>query len=114
MSEVTADLIITPLQDDKIVLQGEINRANVLDFVETLSANPIHPNTPLTIEVSELDIENGLTLLTLVNTFRALSSRVASLHIVGAPKALYNSLYSTGLLSGPHPIRLSQIRISDE
>ena len=96
--------------NDTLILQGEIHRQNVLAMVERLIENPIPFYCDLIIDVTDLDIESGLTLLTLVNTFKAISRRVATLTISGAPKPLYNSMYSTGLLSGPNPISMTHVR----
>ncbi|MDH5547599.1 MAG: hypothetical protein OEZ43_18630 [Gammaproteobacteria bacterium] len=110
MNTAIADLNITRPKEGIIVLKGEIKRDNILDLVETLADNPIPYNSELLIDVSQLDIESGITLLTLVNTLRALSRRVSALTVSGAPKQLYNSLYSTGLLGGPSAIRLENRR----
>ena len=109
MSLVTEDFIVNPMENDTIVLQGEVRRENILDMVERLIENPIPFHCKIVIDIADLEIESGLTLLTLVNTFRAMSRRVSTLTIAGAPKPLYNSMYSTGLLSGPNPIRIIQI-----
>ena len=109
MSLVTEDYIVNPMENDTIVLQGEIHRENVLDMVERLIEKPIPFHCKIVIDVADLEIESGLTLLTLINTFKAISSRVSTLTITGAPKPLYNSMYSTGLLSGPNAIRIIQI-----
>ena len=109
MSLVTEDFIVNPLKNGVIVLQGEVHRENVLDMVEQLIEDPIPFYCEVVVDIADLEIESGLTLLTLVNTFKAISRRVSSLTIAGAPKPLYNSMYSTGLLSGPNPIRIIQV-----
>ena len=111
MPLVIEDLVINPLENNTIVLQGEVHRENVLDMVEGLIEKPIPFYCDLVIDVTDLDIESGLTLLTLINTFRAISRRVSTLTISGAPKPLYNSMYSTGLLSGPNPISMIHNRV---
>jgi hypothetical protein len=113
MPEVDKDLKIMPFENDTIILQGEIHRDNVFSMVEQLIENPIPYCCDLTIDVSDLDIESGVTLLTLVNTFKALSRRVTSLTICGASKPLYNSMFSTGLLSGSNPIIMIQTKAEE-
>lgn len=110
MPDMIQDLVITPFENGTIILQGEIHRDNVLDMVEALIDKPIPYFSELLIDVTKLEIESGLTLLTLVNTLRALSKRVSKLTVCGAPKPLQNSMYSTGLLSGDNPIVLTDKR----
>ena len=109
MSLVMEGFIVNPIENDTIVLQGKVHRENVLDMVERLIEKPIPFHCKIVIDLSNLEIESGLTLLTLANTFKAISRRVSTLTITGAPKPLYNSMYSTGLLSGPNPITIIQI-----
>lgn len=110
MANTIKNLNITQIGDKKILLNGEINRDNVLDLVEFFAENQVPYYSQLEIDISELKIESGLTLLTLTNTLGALAKRVSSLSVSGAPKSLHNSLYSTGLLSGSSPIALINIK----
>lgn len=107
---ISSDLKIERIEDGRIILSGDINRTNVLDLVESFTEHPVPYYQSLEIDIGALQIESGLTLLTLTNTFGALAKRVSSLTVTGAPKTLYNSLYSTGLLSGDNAIRLKDLR----
>lgn len=50
------------------------------------------------LDLTELDIEDGVAATSAVNAVRVLCSRIALLRIVGAPQALAHTLYRTGML----------------
>lgn len=78
-----------------LTLGGDLTRVNGAVLEAWLQ------NLPLisVLELSELDIEDGVAATHMVNAVRMLRSRVAQLQIVAAPQVLAHNLYRTGLLA---------------
>ena len=76
-------------------LGGDLTRANGSVLEAWLQTLP-----PISVlDLSELDIEDGVAATHMVNAVRMLRSRVARLQIVAAPQVLAHNLYRTGLLA---------------
>jgi len=77
------------------VLSGELCRDNGEALLQWLqSAPPVE-----CMELSELEIADGVAATQAVNAVRLLSARVVLLRIVGAPQVLGHNLYRTGQLA---------------
>lgn len=84
------------LVGDSLSLQGELTRLNgaVLEqWLATLSGIAV-------LELSELDIGDGVAATHALNVVRLLRSRTPLLRIVAAPQVLAHNLYRTGMLAG--------------
>lgn len=66
------------------------------------------PDT-LWLDLSELEVDDGVAVAELINLVRALAARVTLLTLHDAPQMLAHTLYKVGMLEEGH-IRLSQPR----
>ena len=94
-------------------ISGFINRGNIIAFVQKVTAHPLAISQVTVFEMSDLEIEDGLALVTTVNMLRAIGQRIARLIIRGAPTLLTDSLYKQGLLDGSHGILLEEPAIDE-
>jgi len=94
-------------------IYGDINRDNIISFVQQLTAHPLPVGRVTVFDMTNLEIEDGLALVTTVNMLRAIGQRIARLIIRGAPTSLTDSLYKQGLLDGTHGILLEEPTIDE-
>lgn len=80
---------------DGLVLSGDLSRDNSRDLLEWMEGlSPISR-----MDLSELDIEDGVAATHAVNAVRMLCAQVSVLYLKGAPQVLAHNLYRTGLLA---------------
>lgn len=90
----SGDLRIS-ISDGRLVLSGELTRDNGDALLQWLQGAP-----PVEcMELSELEIADGVAATQAVNAVRLLSTRVPLLSVVGAPQVLGHNLYRTGQLA---------------
>lgn len=99
--------------DEGIAISGDLNELNASTFAAEARKLAIGPDRPLTLNLSGLDIDDGIAVATCMNVLRVLRSRVGRLIIRGAPQMLGHNLYRVGMLEGPDRIELLDMR-SDE
>ncbi len=80
---------------ERLSLSGDLTGVNSRDLLRWLQTLPAIPS----IDLAELDIEDGVAATEAVNAVRLLCSRVARLHIIAAPQVLAHNLYRTGMLA---------------
>ncbi|MDH5231971.1 MAG: hypothetical protein OEZ58_13100 [Gammaproteobacteria bacterium] len=105
---MSKSLKVVTIDEHWLKISGEINKETILRFVDLISEHPVPTDRVIHFDLSEADIEDGLALVTTVNTIRALSAHLSSLWIYAAPSVLRESLYDLGLLSGRHAIYLEE------
>jgi anti-anti-sigma regulatory factor len=96
-----------------IKIEGELSEVNIAGFERQLRSIASSTEQTVTLDLSELDIDDGIAVATVVNELRELRARSARLVLVGAPQILGHNLYRVGLLEGKHSIELIDMR-SDE
>ena len=84
---------ITSEHDNHYLVEGKITQLNVIDLVQRLTANPMPPGTQLTLDLSHSRIEDGLALLTVLNTLKAIASRIARIELVKPPEQLERAVF---------------------
>jgi hypothetical protein len=77
-----------------LALSGELNRSNSPELLLWLRSMPAISR----LDLSELDIDDGVAATYAVNIVRLLRSRVSRLRIDFAPQVLGHNLYRTGVL----------------
>lgn len=82
------------VDDDSLTIAGDLTRHNGSLLVHWLQTQPAFSR----VDLSELDIEDGVAAAEAVNAIRLLHRRVDSLELVSAPQLLAHNLYRTGLL----------------
>ncbi len=85
-------MLVIHESDDLIRIEGEINRGNVLELVERLTATTLPVNAHLLLDFHQAELEDGLAMLATVNTLRALASRVTRLTLRNAPPVVCNHI----------------------
>jgi len=94
----------------KVIVEGDLNRDNIDEFESRMRSIRFDPGHKIILDLSALDIEDGLTMATTINALRELRSRTSGLILKGAPQMLGHNLYRVGLLNGPAAIVLVDMR----
>lgn len=102
--------IIENSASDTAKIEGELSRENIAEFQSHMRAINSDASRAITLDLSALDIEDGIALATMINALRELNARAAKLTVQGAPQMLGHNLYRIGLLDGPRAIELIDMR----
>ncbi len=92
-----------------ITLKGEIEHDIAALFVEQLAALS-QEDTPLTIDMSQADIDEAKIVAELVKRIRETAARIGSLTLLEPPQVLAHGLYRVGALGARSNIRLIEPR----
>jgi anti-anti-sigma regulatory factor len=113
-TEQTAPLTFTRgFQDERVRISGELTESNAAEFERQMHViNNAHSGA-VTLDISELDIEDGVALATAINALRGLRARSSRLILMGAPQMLGHNLYRTGMLDGRGAIELVGMRLDE-
>jgi anti-anti-sigma regulatory factor len=96
--------------DGAIVIEGELDHRNAVDFQGTLESLKVEPNSEIVLELFGFDVEDGIAVVTAINALRDLLKRVSKLTLIGAPQMLCHNLYRVGLLESTSAIELLAMR----
>jgi anti-anti-sigma regulatory factor len=114
ITEQTAALTFTRgLQDKPLRISGDLTESNASEFERQMQAINDEQRGAVTLDMSELDIEDGPALVTTINALRALRARSRRLVLRGAPQMLGHNLYRTGMLDGSAAIELVDMRLDE-
>lgn len=107
-----ADLQVIQLAaSNSVMIAGDLSEANALEFERRINALKFAPgSSSITLNLHDLDIEDGMALATLVNAIRRLRARAMRLVLIGAPQMLGHNLYRVGLLGADRTIELVEMR----
>ncbi|MFL6214643.1 MAG: STAS domain-containing protein [Blastocatellia bacterium] len=97
------------LPPDRVAFEGDLTAANADEFARRLQALDADASGVIQLDLSGLDIDDGVAIAIAVNALRQLSSRAAKLILVAAPQMLCHNLYRIGLLNGDR-IELVEMR----
>ncbi len=86
-------------------LEGEVEPDVAALFAEQL-AQVTQEDLPLTVDLSEADIEDGRTCATLVDAIRHAAARIGGLQLIEPPQVLAHCLYRVGALPEGGPIHV--------
>ena len=105
------------IENKRMSIEGELTEANAQEFERRLQAFGAkamrRESTERILEISRLDIEDGVALATSINALRALRARSRRLVLRGAPQMLGHNLYRTGMLDGSAAIELVDMRLDE-
>ena len=105
------------IENKRMRIEGELTEANAPEFERRLQAFGAKAmrrgSTERILEISRLDIEDGVALVTTINALRALRARSRRLVLRGAPQMLGHNLYRTGMLDGSAAIELVDMRLDE-
>ena len=98
-------------------IEGELTEANAPEFERRLQAFGAKAmrgtSTERILDISRLDIEDGVALVTVLNALRLLRARSSALILRGAPQILGHNLYRTGMLDGSAAVELVDMRLDE-
>lgn len=100
-------------EDHEIVVVGDLNELNASAFAANARGLAIKASTPFTLNLSGLDIDDGVALAICVNVLRELRYRASRVVLRGAPQMLGHNLYRVGMLEGPAKIELIDMRLDE-
>lgn len=93
----------------QITLSGQVERDVALLFVEQLAAFD-RDDAPLTIDMEDADIEDGVVAAMLVEHIRQAAERVGAVRLLRPPQVLAHCLYRIGTLGPASAIQLIEPR----
>jgi len=105
--------IVEELDRELFFIEGELTTENAVDFESRLSALHVDAGSAITLDMTALDIEDGVALTTAINAIRGLRAGGARIVLKGAPQMLGHNLYRIGLLEGRNPIELVDLRADE-
>lgn len=82
-----------------LTISGDLTRDNANEFERNIATQPLF-ETEATLELFDLDIDDGVAASAAINGIRHVLNRVTQLTIVGAPQVLAHTLYRVGMLEG--------------
>ena len=105
------------IENKRMSIEGELTEANAQEFerrLQSFGAKAMRcGSTERILEISRLDIEDGVALVTSINALRSLRARSRRLIVSGAPQILGHNLYRTGMLDGSAAIELVDMRLDE-
>ena len=84
--------------DNTVIIEGDLTRHNAAEFERRMRALNSDSTRAIVLNLSGLDIDDGVGLVTAVNSLRELLNRSAKIILTGAPQMLCHNLYRVGLL----------------
>ena len=97
-------------EGDIIRVSGDLRLSNAERLERELLAQVPSEVETLTLDLSDLDIEDGVSVVVALNTLRELRTRCRRLVVKGAPQVLGHNLYRVHDLEGPDAIELVDLR----
>jgi hypothetical protein len=105
------------IKDKRMSIEGDLTEANATQFEKRMSefgAKAVGEGvTERILEMSRLDIEDGVALVTALNSLRQLRARSSALVVSGAPQILGHNLYRAGMLDGSAAVGLVDMRLDE-
>lgn len=90
-------------------LDGELRGEDAEKLEQWFHVLEVH-ETPQRMELSELDIADGVAATHMLNIVRLILNRCGSATLIGSPQSLAHNLYRAGLLFEGCPIHLIGMR----
>ena len=95
-----------------VVIEGELTEANAAEFERRVNEFFGEARREITLDLYGLDIDDGIALVTVINSLRRLRDQAARIVLKGAPQMLGHNLYRVGLLDD-HRIVLIDMRLDE-
>ena len=109
----TSDLRFSSDSDGATLVAGDLSERNVSAFESRFRTLVVDPGCSVILDLSRLDIEDGVALATCINALRELRARVSGLVLRGAPQMLGHNLYRIGMLEGPGAVEMADMRLDE-
>ena len=81
-----------------VIIEGELTEANAEEFERRMNELIQKPQREITLDLYGLDIDDGIALVTVINSLRRLRDQTARIVLKGAPQMLGHNLYRVGML----------------
>jgi len=94
-------------------VEGDLSEANASELEAWLSSLEVDAGSTFTLDLSGMDISDGVAAATAVSCMRRLRARARHLLLAGAPQILGHNLYRVGLLEGAGAIELVDMRLDE-
>jgi anti-anti-sigma regulatory factor len=105
--------VIQQSEDGPVIVEGDLNHRNAAEFERRLRALNADSSRAITLDLSGLDVDDGLALVTAMNSLRELRNRSAKIILTGAPQMLCHNLYRVGLLGESGAVELIDMRLDE-
>jgi anti-anti-sigma factor len=102
--------LIARVAGGAISVEGELREANAHEFEKLLQDFATETVSEIRLDLSGLDIDDGVALAAAINALRRVRARSSKLVLAGAPQMLCHNLYRIGLLEGRRAIELIDMR----
>jgi anti-anti-sigma factor len=105
--------VIASHGDEPVIIEGDLNHHNAADFERRVRALSADSSSTIILDLSGLDIDDGVALATAINSLRELRNRSAKIILTGAPQMLGHNLYRLGLLDEGGAVKLVDMRLDE-
>jgi anti-anti-sigma regulatory factor len=86
------------MNTEAVIIEGELTEANAGEFERRMNELAQETRREITLDLYGLDIDDGIALVTVINSLRRLRAHDARITLKGAPQMLCHNLYRVGLL----------------
>ncbi|HEX8088841.1 MAG TPA: STAS domain-containing protein [Blastocatellia bacterium] len=98
---------------EAVIIEGDLTHRNAVEFERRVRALKPPPGGVVRLDLSGLDIDDGVALVTAINALRELRNRPARIILTGAPQMLCHNLYRVGLLGEGVAVELIDMRLDE-
>jgi anti-anti-sigma regulatory factor len=98
---------------ESIIIEGDLTHHNAAEFERRMAALNAASGGIMMLDLSGLDIDDGVALVTAINSLRELRNRSAKIILKGAPQMLCHNLYRVGLLNEGGAVELIDMRLDE-
>jgi anti-anti-sigma regulatory factor len=105
--------VIEQSAPEPVIIEGDLSVDNAAEFERRMLALKTESGRAIRLNLSGLDIDDGVALATAINALRELRNRSAKIILTGAPQILGHNLYRVGLLAGSRAVELIDMRIDE-
>lgn len=105
--------MIEQASGESIIIEGDLNHHNAAEFERRMHALEAAPGRAMILDLSGLDIDDGVAIVTAINSLRELRNRSARIILKGAPQMLCHNLYRVGLLGEGGAVELIDMRLDE-
>jgi anti-anti-sigma regulatory factor len=96
-----------------VIIEGDLSCENSAEFERRMRELNTASGRAMILDLSGLDIDDGVALATAINIVRELRNRSAKIVLRGAPQMLGHNLYRVGLLDEGGALELIDMRFDE-
>jgi anti-anti-sigma regulatory factor len=99
--------------DEAVIIEGDLTHQNAAEFERRMRELKPSPGGVVRLDFSGFDIDDGVALVTTLNSLRELRGRTARVILMHAPQMLCHNLYRVGLLGEGSVVELVDMRLDE-